>query len=126
MFCFIVYFMIIWIKIECRLSCLYFIVQVLIYVNKKIVAIDVIRIVYGMGRVRDVKFIYDVLLDRYLMFYDVLLVVNCMYFQVMSCVMKWNFVCSFMDGLDLLVEEFNFVQNMKLVVKEERYNDVGE
>lgn len=66
-----------------------------IYVNKKIVATDAIRIAYGMGRVRDAKPIYDVLLD------------------------------SPMDGPDLLVEELNLVQNMKLAVKEERYNDAA-
>lgn len=66
-----------------------------IYVNKQIVLTDAIRISYGTGRVRDTKPIYDVLLD------------------------------SPMDGPDLLVEEFVLVQNMKLAVKEERYNDAA-
>lgn len=30
-----------------------------------------------------------------------------------------------MDGPDLLVEELNLLQNMKLAAKEERYNDAG-
>jgi len=39
--------------------------QAPIYVSKQIVFTDAIRIGYGMGRVRNQKAIYDVLLDRY-------------------------------------------------------------
>lgn len=39
--------------------------QAPIYVSKQIVFTDAIRIGYGMGRVRNKKAIYDVLLDRY-------------------------------------------------------------
>lgn len=51
---------VVWIQL-CNLSCL----QVPIYVNKQIILTDAIRIVYGMGRVRDSKSTYDVVLDRY-------------------------------------------------------------
>ncbi|XP_022751513.1 bifunctional nuclease 2-like isoform X2 [Durio zibethinus] len=64
-----------------------------IYVNKQIVLTDAIRIGYEMGRVRDTKSTYDVLLD------------------------------SAADGRDLLTEELDLVRNMNLAVKEERYND---
>ncbi|XWS45612.1 hypothetical protein CRYUN_Cryun15aG0151200 [Craigia yunnanensis] len=66
-----------------------------IYVNKQIVLADAIRIGYGMGRVRDTKSTYDVLLD------------------------------SAADGPDLLTEELDLVRNMNLAVKEERYNDAA-
>lgn len=39
--------------------------QAPIYVSKEIVFTDAIRIGYGMGRVRNKKTIYDILLDRY-------------------------------------------------------------
>ena len=39
--------------------------QVPIYVNKQIILTDAIRIVYGVGRARDTKSVYDVVLDRY-------------------------------------------------------------
>lgn len=51
---------IVWIEL-CNLLCL----QVPIYVNKQIILTDAIRIVYGMGRARDTKSVYDVVLDRY-------------------------------------------------------------
>ncbi|XP_022751514.1 bifunctional nuclease 2-like isoform X3 [Durio zibethinus] len=66
-----------------------------IYVNKQIVLTDAIRIGYEMGRVRDTKSTYDVLLD------------------------------SAADGRDLLTEELDLVRNMNLAVKEERYNDAA-
>ncbi|KAK9010974.1 hypothetical protein V6N11_043836 [Hibiscus sabdariffa] len=66
-----------------------------IYVSKQIVLEDAIRIGYGMGRVRDSKPTYDVLLD------------------------------SAADGPDLLTEELNLLKNINLAVEEERYNDAG-
>ncbi|KAE8693460.1 hypothetical protein F3Y22_tig00110812pilonHSYRG00120 [Hibiscus syriacus] len=66
-----------------------------IYVSKQIVLEDATRISYGMGRVRDTKSAYDVLLD------------------------------SAVDGPDLLTEELNLVRNINLAVKEERYNDAA-
>ncbi|XP_007046577.2 PREDICTED: bifunctional nuclease 2 isoform X1 [Theobroma cacao] len=66
-----------------------------IYVNKQIVLADAIRMGYGMGRVRDTKATYDVLLD------------------------------SAADGPDLLTEELDLVRNMDLAVKEERYHDAA-
>ncbi|KAK8673331.1 hypothetical protein V6N13_111675 [Hibiscus sabdariffa] len=66
-----------------------------IYVSKKIFLEDAIRIGYGMGRVRDTKSTYDVLLD------------------------------SAADGPDLLTEELNLVRNINLAVEEERYNDAA-
>ncbi|XWS33918.1 hypothetical protein CRYUN_Cryun22dG0124100 [Craigia yunnanensis] len=66
-----------------------------IYVNKQIVLADATRIGYGMGRVRDTKSTYDVLLD------------------------------SAADGPDVLTEELDLVRNMNLAVKEERYNDAA-
>ncbi|XVF59854.1 hypothetical protein PTKIN_Ptkin07bG0308900 [Pterospermum kingtungense] len=66
-----------------------------IYVNKQIVLADAIRIGHGMGRVRDTKTTYDVLLD------------------------------SAADGPDLLTEELDLVRNMNLAIKEERYNDAA-
>lgn len=66
-----------------------------IYVNKQIVLEDAIKIGHGMGRVRDTKTIYDVLLD------------------------------SAADSPDLLTEELDLVRNMNLAIKEERYNDAA-
>ncbi|XVE82418.1 hypothetical protein DITRI_Ditri16bG0003300 [Diplodiscus trichospermus] len=66
-----------------------------IYVNKQIVLEDAIRIGYGMGRVRNTKPTYDVLLD------------------------------SAADGPDLLTEELDLMRNMNLAVKEERYSDAA-
>ncbi|KAK8716851.1 hypothetical protein V6N13_044146 [Hibiscus sabdariffa] len=66
-----------------------------IYVSKQIFLEDAIRIGYGMGRVRDTKSTYDVLLD------------------------------SAADGPDLLTEELNLVRNINLAVEEERYNDAA-
>ncbi|RVX16449.1 Bifunctional nuclease 2 [Vitis vinifera] len=79
-----------WIEL-CNLLCL----QVPIYVNKQIILTDAIRIVYGMGRARDTKSVYDVVLD------------------------------SAADGPDLLAEELDLVRNMSLAIKEERYNDAA-
>ncbi|XP_044470806.1 bifunctional nuclease 1-like isoform X2 [Mangifera indica] len=64
-----------------------------IYVSKKIVLADAIRIGYGTGRGRDAKPTYDVYLD------------------------------SASEGPDSVAEELNLVRNMVLAVKEERYND---
>lgn len=69
--------------------------QAPIYVNKKIVLTDCIRLGYGTGRPRDTKSIYDVMLD------------------------------SAPDGPDLLLEELDLVRNMNLAVEEERYNDAA-
>lgn len=69
--------------------------KVPIYVNKQIILTDAIRIVYGMGRARDTKSVYDVVLD------------------------------SAADGPDLLAEELDLVRNMSLAIKEERYNDAA-
>ncbi|RVW51644.1 Bifunctional nuclease 2 [Vitis vinifera] len=79
-----------WIEL-CNLLCL----QVPIYVNKQIILTDAIRIIYGMGRARDTKSVYDVVLD------------------------------SAADGPDLLAEELDLVRNMSLAIKEERYNDAA-
>ncbi|KAE8655939.1 transformer-2 protein-like protein beta-like [Hibiscus syriacus] len=66
-----------------------------IYVSKRILLEDAIRIGYGMGRVCDRKSTYDVLLD------------------------------SAAGGPDLLTEELNLVRNIDLAVEEERYNDAA-
>ncbi|KAK6237273.1 hypothetical protein QUC31_002742 [Theobroma cacao] len=78
-------------KLLIIISCM----QAPIYVNKQIVLADAIRMGYGMGRVRDTKATYDVLLD------------------------------SAADGPDLLTEELDLVRNMDLAVKEERYHDAA-
>ncbi|GKV44134.1 hypothetical protein SLEP1_g51349 [Rubroshorea leprosula] len=66
-----------------------------IYVNKKIILSDAVRIAYGMGRVRDRKPTYDVSLD------------------------------SAADGPDLLSIELELVRNVALAIKEERYDDAA-
>lgn len=64
-----------------------------IYVNRKVVLADAIRIDFGTGRVRYRKPSYDVSLD------------------------------SAVDGPDSLSEELEFVMNMELAIQEERYDD---
>lgn len=66
-----------------------------IYVNKRIVLTDGIRISFGMGRALEAKLTYDVSLD------------------------------SAADGPDLLAEELEIVQNMTLAIREERYEDAA-
>ncbi|KAI4314701.1 hypothetical protein L6164_027584 [Bauhinia variegata] len=66
-----------------------------IYVSKQIVLTDAIRVGYGMGRVRDKKPTYDVLLD------------------------------SPADGPDLLAQELSMLRNLHIAVKEERYTDAA-
>ncbi|XP_021819503.1 bifunctional nuclease 2 isoform X3 [Prunus avium] len=69
--------------------------KVPIYVNKRIVLTDAVRISYGMGRVRDTKSAYDVSLD------------------------------SAADGPDFLIQELKLVNNISLAIKEERYKDAA-
>ncbi|KAI4327796.1 hypothetical protein L6164_020216 [Bauhinia variegata] len=66
-----------------------------IYVSKQIVLTDAIRLGYGMGRVRDKRPTYDVLLD------------------------------SPVDGPDLLAQELSMVRNLHIAVKEERFTDAA-
>ncbi|KAK7367240.1 hypothetical protein VNO80_09249 [Phaseolus coccineus] len=66
-----------------------------IYVSKQIVFTDAIRIGYGMGRVRNKKAIYDVLLD------------------------------SPVDGPDLVAQELSMMHNMHIAIKQERFKDAA-
>ncbi|KAK8472067.1 hypothetical protein PHAVU_002G103800 [Phaseolus vulgaris] len=66
-----------------------------IYVSKQIVFTDAIRIGYGMGRVRNKKAIYDVLLD------------------------------SPVDGPDLVAQELSMMHNMHIAIEQERFKDAG-
>ncbi|RDX95574.1 Bifunctional nuclease 2 [Mucuna pruriens] len=66
-----------------------------IYVSKEIVFTDAIRIGYGMGRVRNKKAIYDVLLD------------------------------SPVDGPDLVSQELSMMHNMHIAIEQERFKDAG-
>ncbi|XP_028774533.1 bifunctional nuclease 2 isoform X2 [Neltuma alba] len=66
-----------------------------IYVSKQIVLTDAIRLGYGMGRVRNRKSPYDVLLD------------------------------SPADGPDLLAQELSMMQNMNIAAKLERFKDAA-
>ncbi|KAI3669419.1 hypothetical protein L6452_40654 [Arctium lappa] len=66
-----------------------------IYVSKQIVLTDAVKIVYGMGKLRDKKPTYDVFLD------------------------------SAIDGPDVLAEELDIVTKMNLAAKEERYGDAA-
>lgn len=66
-----------------------------IYVSKQIVFTDAIRIGYGMGRVRNNKTIYDVLLD------------------------------SPLDGPDLVAQELSMMRNMHIAIKQERFQDAA-
>ncbi|XP_014519405.1 bifunctional nuclease isoform X2 [Vigna radiata var. radiata] len=66
-----------------------------IYVSKEIVFTDAIRIGYGMGRVRNKKAIYDVLLD------------------------------SPVDGPDLVAQELSMMHNMHIAIKQERFKDAA-
>ncbi|KAJ9561763.1 hypothetical protein OSB04_006923, partial [Centaurea solstitialis] len=64
-----------------------------IYVSKRIVLTDAVKIVYGMANLRDRKPTYDVFLD------------------------------SAIDGPDVLAEELDIVTKMNIAAKEERYDD---
>ncbi|KAF7829012.1 bifunctional nuclease 2 isoform X1 [Senna tora] len=66
-----------------------------IYVSKQVVLSDAIRIGYGMGRVRNTKSSYDVLLD------------------------------SPVDGPELLSQELSMMQNMHIAAKQERFKDAA-
>ncbi|XP_017408451.1 bifunctional nuclease 2 isoform X2 [Vigna angularis] len=66
-----------------------------IYVSKEIVFTDAIRIGYGMGRVRNKKAVYDVLLD------------------------------SPVDGPDLVAQELSMMHNMHIAIKQERFKDAA-
>ncbi|XP_027907425.1 bifunctional nuclease 2 isoform X2 [Vigna unguiculata] len=66
-----------------------------IYVSKEIVFTDAIRIGYGMGRVRNKKTIYDILLD------------------------------SPVDGPDLVAQELSMMHNMHIAIKQERFKDAA-
>ncbi|KAK7840793.1 bifunctional nuclease 2 [Quercus suber] len=66
-----------------------------IFVSRRIVLEDAIKIGYGMGRTRDTKSTYDVSLD------------------------------SAADGPDILSEELYLVKNMNLAIREERYKDAA-
>ncbi|KAK8472068.1 hypothetical protein PHAVU_002G103800 [Phaseolus vulgaris] len=66
-----------------------------IYVSKQIVFTDAIRIGYGMGRVRNKKAIYDVLLD------------------------------SPVDGPDLVAQELSMMHNMHIAIEQERFKDAA-
>ncbi|KAI9109778.1 hypothetical protein K1719_019408 [Acacia pycnantha] len=66
-----------------------------IYVSKQIVLTDAIRLGYGMGRVRNTKSTYDVLLD------------------------------SPADGPDLLAQELSMMQNMNIAANLERYKEAA-
>lgn len=99
--------------------------QVPIYVNKQIISTDAIRIIYGAGKARDTKSVYDVVLDRYCCACSKGLGFHVTSFYWTVPLSMSEIFSSASDGPDLVAEELDLVRNMKKAITEERYNDAG-
>lgn len=118
--------------------------QAPIYVSKQIVLTDAIKLNYGMGRVRNTKSTYDVLLDRYYVIirwhfchhqFCILVTMTVVlyhplfpFFFFLAWFHYWAwymFIYSPVDGPDLLAQELSMMQNMHIAAKLERFEDAG-